>query len=199
MSNDLILSEALSEMHRLDRSDRFDRGRFGEITVITTFILKIIPHAGFFGYTPGVTADMRTDNKVWWEQVLGQRVDGDVWFRNPKTMRTEFVDVKNGAWISIDSLRDFREDGWFFLNAWYRPTAKDLAAGKRTCIHFMVKACPEFKQFVTENAERSQRSGKWGYEISYKDMRPEWLYDFDQDRYSKIMKALWESYTKATA
>lgn len=191
----------INEIMQLNPKDRFDRGKPGEICAMMTLNSGIIKHGGHFRYTPQVTADMNADKRAWINQVYCQRVNGDIEFLNPITMKIEFIDVKNGVWISESSLTDFREDGWFLLNAWYRPTQEDIKAGKRTCIHFMVKACTEFKEFVRNNAERTARkidgTSKMGYEISYKDMRPEWLYaGLDQVKYSNTMRRLWDAITE---
>lgn len=178
---------------KIDIADRFGRGMPGEYTGTAALKLNIIPNAGH-GW--GTTVESKLFSKKWEDEVMSQRKNGDLWFINSKNEYTiEYIDMKNVAWVSQDSLRDFRPDGWFFFNAWYRPSDEDYKLGRRSCIHFMVKACREFKDFVTENVDPTRRgkNGKLGYEISFTDMKPEWLNnEFDADAYSKLMKAVWD-------
>jgi hypothetical protein len=176
--------------------NRFSKYKIGEHCALGALRCGIITSGDSIGWAPQVTASRETDEKRFWEQISIQRTNGDLFFTG-KSGTIEFVDVKNKAWISEKSLADFRSDGWFFIDAWYRPTNEDYARGARKSMPCFIRACDDFKKFAVENFERTkrQKDGHWGYEITVTKIKPEWLMeDFDPIKYTKFMREVWDLY-----
>lgn len=189
------VSDQRSEMS-VNADNRFQRYKIGEHCALAAMRCGVIRAGQVFGWGPQVTADRQTDPSAYWDQVAAQRINGDL-FMTDQDGRITFVDVKNKAWISEQSLNEFRPDGLFFIDAWYRPSSEDFARGGRTAWPALIRATEEFRQMCRDQFKRTQRqaNGHWGYEITVSQLRPEWLLDdFDPTAYTRFMREVWDLY-----
>lgn len=198
MINVIIVEE---DKKRTNSNYKFNyRGKMGEMCVAMALKLGIIKNNGW-GFGPGVTAEFGTQE--FWAQTAVDRINGDLWFVNPDTGFTEFIDVKNTEWVGLNSFNTFRKgknDGYYLFNAWYRPTLEDLKNGKKAPIRYIMKINDDSREFFRKKLEdgtgyklTKRSSGEEGYQILFKDIKAEWTVSwFDTNLYDYLMQSTWD-------
>ena len=187
-----LINEVVDAIRNCNLKNRFESGSPGELMTMLALAANIIPNAGW-GWAPKVKNE-ETWSKDWWDEVYTNRANGDLWFVDPVTYHIKYIDAKSTSFISQKSMNGFRPDGYYLLDAWYRPTNEDYKNGKRSAIPCMVSSNEDFKNHMREHAKKRQGyDNKQGYDISFTDIKSEWIYQgFDGDAYTKLMRRVWD-------
>lgn len=137
--------------------NRLKDGKMGEAAFMKALELQIIPNDGY-GEGPTVTETEWNDAR--WEQIMENKVNGDVWFISKEDGRKKYVDVKNTQWVADASLEHFRtDDSYYFFNAWSLDRN----------MYYMVRADQKFKDFA-KSRPVSMRGKASGREVYFTDL-----------------------------
>ena len=129
-------------------------GEDGEKVALEAFRQQIIPNHGARNTFP--IDEFNKGNSIY-----ADHKNGDLEFINPNTGLIEFVDVKNTTSISHSSLMNFRQDGWFFVNAFVESNGM---------FYGMVRNNDDFKKWIQDQTESLTSDGKIIHRFLYRDL-----------------------------
>ena len=138
----------------------YEEGEQGEQVVKLAFEQQSILNDGFnhHGISKKIQGDPSSEIR-YLKSSTYNRINGDFDYVDSDTMIHEFLDVKNGDWVSVKSLTGFRKDGFFFLNAVYKS------------VPFFVRNTTKLRDFLVNNYRETERkTGDPGYKIILKDL-----------------------------
>ncbi len=151
--------------------DNYKKGLLGERVLERAFQLNIIPN---FQYQANISPFIEIDGINPIQVAKINQINGDFMFTTLEC-RIEFIDAKNGNWISKKALDNIRDGAYIAFNMYHNSRP------------FIVRADVEFKSFARKIPLTPRVKGDDGYAIMWNSLPKEvQMFEFDEDEFEKM-------------
>ncbi len=151
--------------------NNYKKGLLGERVLERAFQLKIIPN---LKYEANLSPFNAIDGISPIQVAKINQINGDFMFTSLEC-RIEFIDAKNGNWISKKALDNIRDGAYVAFNMYHNSRA------------FIVRADVEFKSFARKIPLTTRIKGDDGYAIMWNSLPKEvQMLEFDEEAFEKM-------------